>query len=71
MTLYTPDHDYIEGKRIIESLNPTVDKERLIQYYVKKQEKHIAKLNKIIGEYQAVFNAIDHFLPNHNPTFNG
>jgi hypothetical protein len=67
MAYYSPDHDYIEGKKIIESLDPTIEKDRLIQYYVKKQQEHIDQQNKRLEAYQSVFDAIDRFLPNHNP----
>jgi len=67
MAIYTPDHDYIEGQKIIESLDPLNDRERLIIYFVKKQQQFINEQNKRLGEYQDVFNAIDKFLPNHNP----
>jgi len=71
MTYYSPDHDYIEGKRAVNALDPTIDRERLILYYIKKQQEHIDEQNKRLGEYQAVFDAIDRFLPNHNMIYGG
>ena len=57
--LYTPDYDYINGKKHLDALDSIEGK--LIQHYVAEKDKHIEKLNEQIKEMQEVFNGIRRF----------
>ncbi len=60
MALYTPDHKYDEGKKLLEETD--TPEGELIRYYVSKQNDYIDQLLEQIKEMQAVFNGIKKFM---------
>ncbi len=62
MAIYRPDYKLEKAKKLIDSLDKSEENE-LIKYYIQKKDEWIEKQNKMLEEYQEVFDKMGKFLP--------
>lgn len=70
MAIAKTDYKFHDAKKIIESLDDSIENE-LIKYYIHIQDETIKAQNKRLEEYQDVFNRISRFMPNSKPSMRG
>jgi hypothetical protein len=67
MAFIKPDYKLKEAKKLIDNLDDS-EENKLIKYYIGKQEKWIEDQNERLKEYREFFNMMDKFLPSRHPT---
>lgn len=62
MAKYTPDHEYLKAKKIVEELGDS-EKDEAIKYYIKKHNEWYDELNEKLKRYSDFFETLNSLLP--------